>query len=459
MIKNNITENEMREIIKELIKQYPDTYIHKLKAKCYENKYGGFIEYINNYTKVLSDPKYRLPTKIYWFLNEIKDFPKCKFCGKPITRNVASVIVGYTGGGKYCSNSCSMSSDEHKKRMEKIALEKYGSTSIIGSPSVRKKIMKTQREHIKNDSDYWNKRNAKTKKTVQEKYGCDCVLQMDSVRYDLKKYNLKKYGCQYPLQSEDIKDKIKQHNIKKYGCEYPAQNKEYQERLTKLAATEESKEKRRKTLLKRYGVQNSFSLFSKEAIEQIRRKSYERLQRTTVVPNFTIDELLSLTGNRNTFDKPLSWKCMECGQIFEQIPFQHCYNGSWARCLNCHPFINTGYSIKEKQLLEYVKTNYPNLNILENNRETILNPDTGYGLELDIYIPEIKFAIEFNGEYWHTKEKSKNHDKIKREQCEKLNLKLIQIDEIMWDNKQSDIKNLINKEINDAITRNSIESI
>ena len=40
------------------------------------------IEWINSQTSLLSDEFYKLSTKIYWILNGITEFPKCKICGK-----------------------------------------------------------------------------------------------------------------------------------------------------------------------------------------------------------------------------------------------------------------------------------------------------------------------------------------------------------------------------------------
>lgn len=96
---------------------------------------------------------------------------------------------------------------------------------------------------------------------------------------------------------------------------------------------------------------------------------------------------------------------MECGCDFEAVPFEHCYNGSIARCMRCHPIINTGYSAAEKTVLEFIKEILPDEQIIENDKNTIINPETGRNLELDIFIPSLMKAIEFQGTYWHSLEK------------------------------------------------------
>lgn len=69
--------------------------------------------------------------------------------------------------------------------------------------------------------------------------------------------------------------------------------------------------------------------------------------------------------------------------------------------------------------------------------------------ELDIYIPDKKLAIEFNGNYWHSElQKDKYYHQNKTFECAKRGIKLIHIFEYEWDNEHTKniIKNiLINK--------------
>ena len=83
------------------------------------------------------------------------------------------------------------------------------------------------------------------------------------------------------------------------------------------------------------------------------------------------------------------------------IPFEHCFNFSCARCLKCHPLLSFGSSIKEKKVLSFIREVLPNEEIIENDRTQLTNPITNRQLELDIWIPRLRKAIEFNGEYWH----------------------------------------------------------
>ena len=51
-------------------------------------------------------------------------------------------------------------------------------------------------------------------------------------------------------------------------------------------------------------------------------------------------------------------------------------------------------SISEKEILDYMKSIY-NGNIIENCRNILPNA------EIDIYVPEFKLGVEYNGNYWH----------------------------------------------------------
>jgi rubrerythrin len=118
-------------------------------------------------------------------------------------------------------------------------------------------------------------------------------------------------------------------------------------------------------------------------------------------------------------NKKVWWKC----------PIGHEYKASIlhrAHGTNC-PICNSGRqtSFAEQTVFYYVKKLYPDA--ISRYKADFLGR-----MELDIYIPSIRYAIEYDGEAWHKKEK------IKREQnkylsCEKQNIKLIRLRERMAD--------------------------
>lgn len=109
------------------------------------------------------------------------------------------------------------------------------------------------------------------------------------------------------------------------------------------------------------------------------------------------------------------------------------------RCPECF-YINKT-SKQEKEIRDYIIKIYKGA-IIPNNRSIIKNPLTGEFLELDIWLPEIRKAIEYNGEHWHDNKYQKWKDDIKQKWCEDNGIELMIIDHSKW-RKNKDF-NLIN---------------
>lgn len=75
-------------------------------------------------------------------------------------------------------------------------------------------------------------------------------------------------------------------------------------------------------------------------------------------------------------------------------------------CPCCNP--SARISNKEYDVYKNILYKYPELKIESGNRSIIKNEYTNRFLELDIYLPSIKLAIEFNGTYWHSDENITN---------------------------------------------------
>ena len=80
------------------------------------------------------------------------------------------------------------------------------------------------------------------------------------------------------------------------------------------------------------------------------------------------------------------------------------------------------------------------IKVSPNNRSQIFSPETGHGLELDIFMPNLNKAIEYNGEYWH---RDRKRDLLKQELCKLRNIELLTI----WENEWVNDKDRCRKEI------------
>lgn len=127
--------------------------------------------------------------------------------------------------------------------------------------------------------------------------------------------------------------------------------------------------------------------------------------------------------------KPMLIKHKKCGNVFPQRPEFHI--GKKQGCPFCQHVVSSG----EKDVLAFVKE-YTRCEVQNNVR---IVPDFFIGsrrihkAELDIYIPELKLAIEYNGVHFHDISlKGKGYHIGKRKACEQLGIRLISIWECDW---------------------------
>jgi len=142
----------------------------------------------------------------------------------------------------------------------------------------------------------------------------------------------------------------------------------------------------------------------------------------------------SYTNNR----QKLVIKCPK-GHIYSAI-----YNlfQQGGRCPMCSNKTSKG----ERDMSLFVESF--NIPIVKNDRTQIINPLTGYNLELDVWIPSINKAIEYNGLYWHSLQSKALNDKIKQEQCKQLGIDLLIVKEHNWINNNEFEREIIRRFIN-----------
>lgn len=131
--------------------------------------------------------------------------------------------------------------------------------------------------------------------------------------------------------------------------------------------------------------------------------------------------------------------CNTCLNYFYQKPNTHISRGG-SGCPYCSKCKIT--SKGEKEVLKYIQTIYFG-KIIENDRK-LLN-----GKELDILIPDLNLAFEYNGEYWHNKreQESPGYHFLKEEQCRQAGIELINIWENDWKTSKKEIKHLLKTKI------------
>lgn len=263
-----------------------------------------------------------------------------------------------------------------------------------------------------------------------------------------KQTNTIKYGGNAPACSQTIKDKMNataaknnshvtgaikgmQTRIEKYGsCNNSAKNKQTcleKYGTSSYLSSEEAKQKRTQAFLNKYGAKTYF-------------ESTEHLQKTTLsaiennASKCTEVQWLDKNNWKGLLDSNnkviyYHFKCNSCGNEFKDV----FHSGKIPTCRKCHPYTQ---SAQEQEIADYVQSIYSG-NIERNNR-SVLN-----GREIDIYLPDLNFGIEFDGSYWHNGEHS-NLEKMSMNKCS-----LIFIKDFEWGDihKQRIIKSLIKSKL------------
>lgn len=122
-------------------------------------------------------------------------------------------------------------------KYKQTCLEKYGVENAFKSELIKDKI----------------------KATIKAKYGVEHPAQAPEVRDKMKRTCLEKYGVENALQSDTIKNKIKETRFSRYGSYAPSDYKDKKRKTVLERYGDESftnLELRKKTCLKRYGVEN-----------------------------------------------------------------------------------------------------------------------------------------------------------------------------------------------------------
>lgn len=374
---------------------------------------------------------------------------KC-VCGKDTP--FMNITTGYR---KYCCQNCA------RRDVLKLTRVKYGVANISQVPYVKSKMKigiknnwdslsdeeyENRCEHISNGTkvhmvDAMEKLN-KEKLLYAENNNLislsDAINIYGSGFYQSKEFDSMEiviYKNTYFIKKEDLKyfeqynklsklERTKLTNLQTYGCENPMQNAEIQD-------------KTKQTNLRTYGAENVFSSEygkSKSAttkFEKYGNSSYNNREKAK-------ETMLTRYGNTS----------YTCTRDYKNTITQH----------RKDLYEETGAMSKSEALIvEQIK---PYVDEIIQNRKIL---DDFY---LDIYLPKLNLAIEYNGNYWHSIEARKpiDYHLQKSLACREKGIRLIHIYEFEDFNEQISllielIQGADNYPINDFNKNNLITNI
>lgn len=324
---------------------------------------------------------------------------ECLQCGEK-----TSFMGMKTGYKKFCTHKCSTSYSRGKKKNK----------NIITSKNLKCEICE---------------------KTVKNLNGLSKHIPIHNITSE--QYYLKFIGNKQKCEEcgGDTKFKNLVNGYQKF-CSLKCSNNN-EERIQKFKNSyllnnnmTEVKEKRYKTNLELYGNEIA------NRNEEIKKRNTEAFLNRQVYKKIKLLEELDLEVinpqlHSSTITTELKFKCKKCNKIFIDTIFnitQRIYKCSCQRP-------KTG-SINENKVKDFISE------ILV-DEELVFNKKID-GYEFDILIPNKKVAIEYNGLYWHSEQILKNpvnYHLNKKQICNKYNIKLIQIFEDEWIEKNEIVKN------------------
>ena len=322
--------------------------------------------------------------------------------------------------------------DEIQKKKEKTKLEKYGSKTYNN----RKKAKQTNLE--KYGSENYNNIE-KQKLTFQNK----SQEEIQAIKEKRVKTNLEKYGSEYGFQSEIVKDKIKQTKLERYS------NENYN-----------NSTKTKKTKLERYGDEN-YNNYEKANQTNLIKYGFKRpAQSSEIKEKIKLNYVNKSTSEKCKINKKRELTNLKkYGVLYSRQ--QHLTNfndlnsvfirkkfikDGWFLISDFMKYFNIEYTqtiiykqkfnISEPNKTELYKTQKYIFDSIKTENKIFNGRSILDGKELDIYLPDIKLAIEYNGLMYHSEGYSehkqfgnvdKNYHLNKTNQCLDLGIQLFHI--------------------------------
>lgn len=261
-----------------------------------------------------------------------------------------------------------------------------------------------------------------------------CVGSSTEIQKKIYETTTKRYGGM-GAGSKTIHDKIKQTKQELYG-----------------SPTFLNPDKAKQTCLERYGTTNGgWSPGAQEKIKATQKKYHKFGGAITAAQQAAYLEFGDIIAFNNdgtwTCSCRLKDKCSGCNGTYTTTPSCH-YNRTKLHIELCTTKLplKAHRSSAELSICDFL--NELSVRYEVGNR-SVLN-----GKELDIYIPELKMAIEYNGVYWHNDQITpKNYHMNKTIECLKQGIVLYHVWEDWYINKLDIIKSMISNWVGKTPTR------
>jgi len=341
--------------------------------------------------------------RMWHIFNNIKEIPKCKYCNNK--------EVNWNNHNKYldfCSPKCSKLYEPNNKITKinkflqflksdnkyKQYLDNFQIDELINL------IEKNTQDFLECNTGlaqrFWHF-HSKTFENIK----CNSENCCNLVNWDTSKNNYNKFCSIKCAQSDkDVIMKRETTCLERFNNTTPLMNLEVQQKIEE-------------TNLKKYGVKNH---------------KQTHLLKDKLSNIYDVDWLIDQHHNKK---KTITEMSIELGYLNSQSLTERFHNSG----IEVKRFPT---SIEEQFIFDFISSNY-NGDVKRSDR-SVINP-----CELDIYIPDLKLAFEYNGLYWHSQtiKPDKNYHLNKSIECYRQGIRLIHIFENEWIEKGDIVKSRI----------------
>lgn len=339
---------------------------------------------------------------------------KCKECGK--------IFIPRCGTQVYCDGP-------------------HTSICVICGKEFSYTVRPTEKPHTCSKECQENLRS----KTAMDKYGVKNVSELDFVRRKISE----------KLSSDEVDAKRRKHNIAKWGVDNPSKNPEIRKKLSAVMKTDRYLSGREQTCIEKYGYSSPMrSQEVKDRQKQTNLEKYGMLGHPHSIENFSkmmIDgsKVENYLEFKQDPGKYIDSHYLTLPSIYQLEKDLGVTNTPIYNILienNCRDKLLTTYSYMENEVIDFLLSVDPNLNIIQNDR-VVIKPK-----EIDIYLPDYKFGIECNptathnssfSDPWGAEPKYYKYHLEKSTRAQEVGIFLFHLFGYEWVNKKEIMKSMI----------------
>ena len=259
---------------------------------------------------------------------------------------------------------------------------------------------------------------SKARATMLAKYGCESPFGVPEFQAKSRQTCLERYGVAHFTQSKQFVEAAVKTNRERYGVDWYMQTPAYKESAVK-------------TCMEKYGTTN----YSKAREHIVTKMTYPE----------KLDDLMRFRDNPEQYIRDNFEEAPTLKQLSDKCGIRESSVSDILHACNMFHLVASDYSKMEDEVFDFI-SQYISGDSIERNTFKIITP-----YELDIYIPDLKLAIECDPTYTHNSSIGiykndpvpANYHQLKTDLCEKQGVRLFHLFGYDWVNHKDVCKSML----------------